>query len=582
METIEALRAQLATTQRLWAVSSAVLLLLILFLLSYGYLRDNKKKQIAAEQAARLSAMTARVEAMINNLPGVVYQNICTLPIFTCTFVSEGCLELTGYLPEEFVGNPNFKFLDIVHPDDVEYLLKNGEETLSKGLPTEVSYRIIAKDGTEKWIWERSRVIERNPDGTPYIMEGYFTDITERRQLEAAELASRAKSDFLAVMSHEIRTPMNSIMGFAELAEGLVTAPKAKDYLKKITENAGWLLNIINDILDISKIESGKMELDNTPFDLSDVIARCQSVILPNVEERGLALSLYADPTIGKRLVGDSVKLYQVLINLLSNAVKFTETGKVKLSAVVKESVYAFRAGASGDVPHNEGNYINIYFEVKDTGIGMTPKQMERVFESFVQADSSTTRDYGGTGLGLAITKNMVELMGGKLTVESSLGVGITFSFELQFETIDTPVEIAETPVFEKIKKPHYKGVILVCDDNAMNQEVISEHLALVGIQAEIAENGQIGVEKARERINSDKEPFDLIFMDIFMPVMDGLEAATKIREFDDKTPIVAMTANVMSGEQENYKKHGMPDCLGKPFTTQELWRLLSKYLTVS
>jgi len=564
IDAIGALHAQLALTQRAWVISVVILFLFIIFLLSFVYLRNYKTKKIAAEQAAKLSAMTARVEAMINNLPGVVYQNICTMPYYTCTFVSEGCLELTGYSVEEIVGNSGFKFLDIVHPDDVGYLLKHGEETLAKGLPAEVTYRIIARDGTEKWIWERSRVIEKNPDGTPHIMEGYYTDITERRQLESAELASRAKSDFLAVMSHEIRTPMNSILGFAELAEDIVTTPKVRDYLRKITDNAKWLLNIINDILDISKIESGKMELDITPFDLRDTILHCQSVIMPNIKEKGLKLSIYTDPSIEKILLGDQVRLHQVLLNLLSNAVKFTNSGIVNLSAVVKES--------------NDNN-TTIYFEVKDSGIGMTPKQAATIFDPFIQAESSTTRKYGGTGLGLAIVKNIVELMGGNLSVESLHGVGSVFSFEITFETVEASNDTNGREKLDILEKPYFNGLVLVCDDNRMNQEVICEHLERVGVKADVADNGKIGVEMLEDRLRTGERPYDLIFMDMFMPVMDGMEAASKIMSLGAGIPIVAMTANVMASEVEKYKKSGMPDCLGKPFTSQELWRVLLKYL---
>jgi len=252
-------------------------------------------------------------------------------------------------------------------------------------------------------------------------------------------------------------------------------------------------------------------------------------------------------------------------MNLLSNAVKFTSSGAVKMSSVITKT---------------DDNKITVYFEVKDNGIGMTAEQINKIFDPFIQADSSTTRNYGGTGLGLSITKNIVELMGGKLTVESALGAGSTFSFELTFETIDAPDEVCEYAEIAAVEKPNFDGLVLICEDNPMNQQVITEHLARVGLHAVIAENGKIGTEKVQERIESGQEPFDLIFMDIFMPVMDGVEAAVKITGLDTGTPIVAMTANVMTGELENYKMNGMSDYIGKPFTTQELWRCLLKYIT--
>jgi len=380
-----------------------------------------------------------------------------------------------------------------------------------------------------------------------------------------SEVENKAKSSFLAMMSHEIRTPMNSIMGFAELALDKSDSPLVKEYLNKITDGTKWLLRIINDILDISKIESGKMELENVPFDLHNIFTRCQSVIYPSIIEKGLDLRVYAEPPIGKKLLGDPVRLYQALMNLLSNAVKFTSSGAVKMSSAITKT---------------GGNTITVYFEVKDNGIGMTAEQINKIFDPFIQADSSTTRNYGGTGLGLPITKNIVELMGGRLTVDSEPGAGSTFSFELTFETIDAPDEACEYTEIATVEKPNFDGLILICEDNPMNQQVVTEHLARVGLRAVIAENGKIGVKIVQERIESGQPPFDLIFMDIFMPVMDGVETASKISALCAGTPIVAMTANVMTGEMENYKMNGMSDCVGKPFTTQELWRCLLKYLT--
>ncbi|MDR2580617.1 MAG: response regulator [Fibromonadaceae bacterium] len=384
------------------------------------------------------------------------------------------------------------------------------------------------------------------------------------RSIMEARTANRAKSAFLAMMSHEIRTPMNSIMGFAELAIDSDSRPQVNDYLEKITDSTRWLLRIINDILDISKIEAEKMELDYAPFGLHEIFSRCQSVILPNIKEKGLELSTYTEPLIGKKLLGDPVRLYQVLMNLLSNAVKFTDKGTIKFSSTIKDSGVA---------------HTTVYFEVKDTGIGMSPEQMKKIFNPFTQADSSTTRDYGGTGLGLTIAKNIVKLMGGKLVVESSPGIGSTFSFEITFNTIDAD----DTPCqnkFDVIEKPCFDGLVLICDDNSLNQQVICAHLERVGLQTMAAENGKVGVELVQERKNKNEKPFDLILMDMFMPVMDGIEAASKIIAMDTGTPIVAMTANVMISELEKYKRHGMPDCLGKPFTTQELWQILLKHLS--
>jgi signal transduction histidine kinase/response regulator of citrate/malate metabolism len=419
------------------------------------------------------------------------------------------------------------------------------------------------------------RVKHRND----FLIAGYVRDLREHKEylaeienahenlrsaLDAAENANRAKTIFLAKMSHEIRTPMNSIIGFSELAKDGPIPVKTREYLNSISESAEWLLQIINDILDISKIESGKMVLENIPFNLHDIFAYCQSVIMPKTIEKGISLYCYAEPSIGKKLLGDPVKLRQALINLLSNAVKFTNVGTVKLFASIKKA---------------EKNKVTVYFEVKDSGIGMTHHQIERIFEPFNQADDSITRKYGGTGLGLTITRNFIEMMGGRLNVESMTGVGSKFGFELDFDVIS---DVSDIPVEKishaNIEKPNFEGEVLVCEDNTMNQKVIFEHLAKVGLKTVIAENGKEGVDIVAKRMQKNEPLFDLIFMDIHMPVMDGLEAAAKITALGVKTPIVAITANIMSNDVELYKANGMSEFIGKPFTSQELWKCLLKY----
>jgi len=384
---------------------------------------------------------------------------------------------------------------------------------------------------------------------------------------EKADAANRSKSEFLANMSHEIRTPMNSIVGFSELAMDDNIPPRTKEYLSKIMDNSEWLLQIINDILDISKIESGKMELESIPFDLSEIFASCRIVILPKALEKGLKLYFYAEPSVGKRLYGDPMRLRQVIVNLLSNSVKFTNSGMVKIHAVVKEK---------------SDDNVTISFEVKDSGIGMSAEQLKIIFDPFSQAESGTTRKYGGSGLGLAITKNIIEMMGGTLNVESTLGVGSKFSFDIVFKSvdIDTDTDTYKYTAFKDIKKPMFKGEVLVFEDNAMNQQVISEHLERVGLKSVIAKNGKVGLDMIKSRLDNNEKLFDLILMDIHMPVMDGLEASAKITTLGIETPIIAMTANVMANDREIYNEAGMHDIVGKPFTSQELWRGLMKFLT--
>ncbi|MDR0472541.1 MAG: response regulator [Treponema sp.] len=414
-----------------------------------------------------------------------------------------------------------------------------------------------------------------------YIVAGYARDLRtlnamlgEMRKAEddlrvardAAEAANLAKTAFLANMSHEIRTPMNSIIGFSELARDDRIPVKTKEYLEKILESAEGLLQIINDILDISKVESGKMELEHIPFDLHEVLTYCQMVIIPRAEEKGLQVYFYAEPSVGKKLVGDPTKMRQILLNFLSNAVKFTNVGTVKFSSSITTSTE---------------NTVTMYFEIRDSGIGMTKDQLSKIYEPFIQADSSMTRKYGGTGLGIPISKNLIEMMGGSLIVESTCGVGSKFGFTLVFDTIDVPVGTpAQKLITSRIEKPAFNGDILVCEDNAMNQQVICEYLARVGLKSFVAENGKEGVDMIRSRMEKGEKPFDLIFMDIHMPVMDGFEAASIINKLQTGTPIVAMTANIMSTDRELYKMNGMLDYVGKPFTSQILWQCLMKYFT--
>jgi PAS domain S-box-containing protein len=565
-------RTKLLQAQRPWLLGAIGLSLIILVLISILFARSRgaeKKLEKLVEQrtselqlqAKELTLQTSLLQTMINSIPDHVF----------CKDLDSKYTLCNKFMAKYF----NLTKDSIIGKDDIDGL----------GMPTDVAeatrlmdLAVITKRETiavEEWIpsacgVNRLFVTIRAPliQGDSVIgLIGIAHDVTERKAMEEeARSASLTKSAFLATMSHEIRTPMNSIMGFAELSIDSDSVPQIKGYLKKIADNTKWLLHIINDILDISKIESGKMELENIPFDLQDIISRCQFVVLPNVEEKNLDLKVRVESLpVGRKLIGDPIRLYQILMNLLSNAVKFTNSGTINFSSSIKNF---------------DDDSTTVRFEIKDSGIGMTQEQTEKIFDPFTQADSSTTRNFGGTGLGLAIVKNIVELMGGQLTVESVPGSGSIFSFEIAFDTVESTDEPFDQKKIDMLEKPFFDGLVLVCDDNSMNQQVACEHLARVGVKTVLAGNGKIGVETVKERMEKGEKPFDLIFMDIFMPVMDGIEAATEIIALGTGTPIVAMTANIMVSEVEKYRDNGMPDYLGKPFTSQELWRTLLKYLT--
>ena len=385
------------------------------------------------------------------------------------------------------------------------------------------------------------------------------------REKNHAEETSRIKSVFLASMSHEIRTPMHGIIGFSELALDDIISIKTRSYLNKIKTSAESLLMIINDILDVSKIEAGRMELEKIPFDVSEVFKLCRMIASPKAQEKGLTLFCYAEPSIGRMVLGDPTRLRQVLLNLLSNAIKFTNNGMVKLLSAITGKT---------------DNTVTMHFEIKDSGIGMTEDQLGKIFQPFAQADGSTARRYGGTGLGLTITKSFIELMGGHLEVESNYGLGSRFSFNITFDTIDTASKTSKIVSAVNVhEKPVFDGEVLVCEDNPLNQMVIKDHLSKVGLNTVIAGNGKIGVDLVKERKENGAKQFDLIFMDIHMPEMDGLEAAEEIIKMDVKTPVIALTANIMANDREAYISSGMCDCLPKPFVAHELWSCLLKQL---
>ncbi|MCL2699046.1 MAG: ATP-binding protein [Defluviitaleaceae bacterium] len=423
--------------------------------------------------------------------------------------------------------------------------------------------RLVETDEYAFLVKEYGRILKQLRRITRSSDRMAYRQITAK---EFAEAVATARAAFLANMSHEIRTPMNGVLGLTDLAlDDHTLTEKQKDYLVKIKQSGRGLLAIVNDILDISKIDAGELTVEKIPLDLREVFLECHTMITQKAGAKGITLIFNDETSLDHKLLGDPTRLRQIFLNLLSNAIKFTHEGSVTLTAKCVEKI--------------EGA-VRLYFEITDTGIGMTPEQCVKIFDPFKQADASTARNFGGTGLGLTITKSIIEMLGGEVKVESAPGEGSRFYFSLLFELSDEQCPKAiymdgDAAYDPFVGRPTFAGTALVCDDNETNQMVAVENLEKLGFDVVIAGNGKIAVDLVVAREN----PFEVIFMDLQMPVMDGMEATKILLEQGVKYPIIAMTASAMKDDMEKCLDIGMKGYITKPFKPQELWAVLREHL---
>ena len=458
----------------------------------------------------------------------------------------------------------------LVHPDDRDSAYKSLNDHLQGAAEEfDIELRMKCKRGGWKWIRSRGKVVARDERGEALRVVGTHIDMSVQKLAEkalsdakeAAESSNRLKGEFLANMSHEIRTPLNAIIGISDVALSSPLEAPVKDMIETISTSAKDLSAIINDILDFSKIEAGKLKIESLDLRLPQFLDETTKIFSSRIQEKGLRFTTEIDPSLPTWVVTDPLRLRQVLNNLLSNAIKFTSQGSVTLTVALKERV---------------GSETLIQFSVRDTGIGIPAQKIDRLFHTFMQADSSITRRFGGTGLGLAISRRLAELLGGEIWVESSEGHGSTFHFTIRAKAIALEKGSDE--------RSRSGGGLLACatrplkillvEDVYVNQVMMKMLLKKIGHQVTLAESGKIATELFF------REKWDLVLMDLQMPEMDGLEATRYIRSKEGtatRTPIIALTANAMADDSAKCFAAGMDAYLTKPINTDQFLSTIKK-----
>jgi len=525
---------------------------------SWTDITERKEAEFAREAARE------RLDLLLSAAPVVVY-SFAAMGDYKPNFVSPSIRQILGYRPDDYLTEPDF-WRKRVHPDDLPAIEKKQGDLFRDGVNW-MEYRFCKKDGTYLWVSDEQHLI-RDDDGQPLEVVGSLADIEDRKQAEleceaaqielekasqAALEANEAKSVFLANMSHEIRTPMNAIIGLSHLALKTELTPRQRDYVLKIKSSGQHLLGIINDILDFSKIEAGKLSIENIDFDLDKVLENVGNLMSEKASAKGLELIFEVEPTVCTHFKGDPLRLGQILINFCNNAVKFTETGEIMVQVRVLEN--------------NADNQL-VEFSVRDTGIGMTSEQVERLFQAFEQADASTTRKYGGTGLGLAISKQFTELMGGTVEVESEIGKGSVFRFTAR---LGKGVAVQRPRLLQSDLRGRR---VLVIDDNAHARAVLANMLTNMTFNTDEAASGAEALEMFRQAAEyGDK--YEIAFIDWQMPGLDGIETGKRILALPGipvQPHLVMVTAYGREEVLKQAEESGFDNVLIKPVTSSILF----------
>lgn len=537
------------------------------------------------ELADAFDAMTARVEQTQNKLARSVRENASLLSALdlhaiisvadaagNITLVNDGFCRISGYTREELLGK-NHRIIN--SGEHAAEFWQAMWACIANGIPWRGQVCNRAKSGELYWV-DTFIAPFVGDDGRIDKYISIRIDITDHKQFEQALIvaseearsATLAKTQFLANMSHEIRTPLNAIHGMSYLMQKTEMTARQSDYLSKIQLSGQHLLGIIDDILDMSKVEAGMLSIEEAEFRIETVLDNMVNLISGNANKKGLLLTVELDDDVPHVLRGDPLRLSQILTNFGNNAVKFTERGEIKLIVRVQE---------------RSATDVLLYFAISDTGIGLTEEQISRLFQNFQQADASTSRKYGGSGLGLVISKNLAELMHGEVGVLSTPGEGSTFWFTARLLIAHSPVpalpdsgqQTAQVQADIEIQKSLYGARILLAEDNFINQQVASEMLSYGGYQVAVADDGQMALDML------EAGEYDLVLMDMQMPVMDGLQATLRIRSQPRfaKLPIIAMTANARQEDQERCLASGMNDFVAKPIQHEKLLSTVLKWV---